>query len=194
MNDFISKRIPASRLRVTVFGGSKPRPNEPAYEQAYQLGKLLGTAGYAVLTGGYIGTMEAVSLGVAETGGHVIGVTCDEIEAWRPVTPNPWVMQENRFPTLNQRLNALIQDCEAAIALPGGIGTLAEIAVMWSQLQTGASKPKPLILVGLGWQATLDAFYQTLGDYIADKDRGWVQIASGATHAFHLLQASLESR
>lgn len=179
---------------VTVFGGSKPRPGEPEYQQAYQLGKLLGTAGYTVLTGGYIGTMEAVSRGAAETGGHVIGVTCDEIEAWRPVAPNPWVMQENRFPTLNQRLMALIQDCDVAIALPGGIGTLAEIAIMWSELQTGASAPKPLILVGLGWQQTLDAFYQALGDYIAEKDRLWVQVVPDVTQAFHKLQTALGCR
>jgi predicted Rossmann-fold nucleotide-binding protein len=155
---------------------------------------MLGTAGYTVLTGGYIGTMEAVSRGAVEAGGHVIGVTCDEIEAWRPVNPNPWVLQENRFPTLNQRLNALIQDCEAAIALPGGIGTLAEIAVMWSQLQTGASTPKPLILIGRGWQATLDAFYQSLGLYIAEKDRMWVQMAPDVTQGFRLLQAAQDPR
>jgi len=194
MSEFNSQQSQISGLRVTVFGGSKPRPNEPEYEQAYQLGKYLGAAGYTVLTGGYIGTMEAVSRGAAESGGHVIGVTCDEIEAWRPVKPNPWVMQENRFPTLNQRLNALIQDCEAAIALPGGIGTLAEIAVMWSQLQTAASAPKPLVLVGLGWQQTLDAFYQGLGDYIADKDRQWVQMAPDVTQAFRQLQVALGSR
>ena len=47
--------------RVTVFGGSLPKPGEPAYRNAYELGKLLGAAGFAVLTGGYIGTMEAVS-------------------------------------------------------------------------------------------------------------------------------------
>jgi hypothetical protein len=103
--------------RVTVFGGSNP--GERDYEQALQLGRLLGLAGCTVLTGGYIGTMEAVSRGAAEGGGHVVGVTCDEIEAWRPVRPNPWVQEEMRYPTLRQRLFALIENCDAAIALPG---------------------------------------------------------------------------
>jgi len=76
-------------LKVTVFGGS--RPDEAGYQQALQLGRLLGQAGYAVLTGGYIGTMEAVSRGAAEAGGHVIGVTCEDIEQWRKVNPNRWV-------------------------------------------------------------------------------------------------------
>ncbi len=194
MNKNHNQQNPLPGLRVTVFGGSKPKPGDPEYQQAYQLGKLLGGAGYTVLTGGYIGTMEAVSRGVAEEGGYVVGVTCDEIEIWRPVAPNPWVMQENRFPTLNQRLNDLIQGCEAAIALPGGIGTLAEIAVMWSQLQTGSSSPKPLILVGPGWESTLGAFYQALGAYIAEKDRSWVQIVPDVTQAFNQLAADLGSR
>ena len=93
-------------MQVTVFGGSEPRPGEPAYEEAFRLGRMIGQKGYTVLTGGYVGTMEAVSRGAAEAGGHVIGVTCDEIEAWRPVRPNAWVQEERRFPSLRQRLNA----------------------------------------------------------------------------------------
>lgn len=174
--------------RITVFGGSKPTPGEPAYEEALQLGRLLGRAGFTVLTGGYIGTMEAVSRGVAEAGGHVIGVTCDEIEAWRPVLPNPWVQEEMRYPTLRQRLYALIDNCDAALALPGGIGTLAEIAIMWSQLQTGAAAPRPLILIGAGWQATLEAFYDTLGEYTAEKHRHLLTLAPNVETAFQILQ------
>ena len=61
---------------VTIFGGSEPHAGEPAYEEARRLGELLAAAGFTVLTGGYIGTMEAVSRGANETGGHVIGITC----------------------------------------------------------------------------------------------------------------------
>lgn len=164
-------------LRVTVFGGSKPRAGEPAYEQAQNLGGLLASAGYTVLTGGYIGAMEAVSRGAAEAGGHVIGVTCDEIESWRPVRPNRWVLEEMRYPTVRQRLYALIDNCDAALALPGGIGTLAEVAVAWSQLQVGASEPRPLIVIGEGWKNTFATFYETLGDYVALPDRAWLQFA-----------------
>jgi uncharacterized protein (TIGR00730 family) len=171
-------------FRVTVFGGSTPRPGEPAYQEAYQFGKLLGNAGYTVLTGGYIGTMEAVSRGTAECGGHVIGVTCDEIEAWRPTKPNSWVQQEMRFPTLKQRLYALIEECDAAIALPGGIGTLAEITVMWSQLQVGAGKPRPLILVGDGWEKMIQVLFDHLGAYVLNKYRNLVVLVPDTHEAF----------
>ena len=83
--------------QITVFGSSKPQPGDRDYDQALSLGKMLGQAGYTVLTGGYIGTMEAISRGAAEYGGYVIGVTCDEIESWRPVKPNSWIHQEKRF-------------------------------------------------------------------------------------------------
>ena len=155
--------------RVTVFGGA--RTPEAAYQQALKLGELLGEAGYTVLTGGYIGSMEAVSRGAAEKGAHVIGVTCEEIEAWRKFGPNAWVQEEMRFKTLNERLFALIENCDAALALPGGPGTLAEIAMMWNKLITGGLSPRPLILIGEGWQATFDQFYATLGVFTPEEQR-----------------------
>jgi uncharacterized protein (TIGR00730 family) len=178
-------------LRVTVFGGSHPKPGEPAYEEALQLGRLIGLAGYTILTGGYIGTMEAVSRGAAEAGGHVIGVTCDEIESWRPGKANPWVQEEMRYPNLEQRLFALIEECEAAIALPGGVGTLAEIAMMWSQMQVFATAPRPLILVGDGWQTMMSVFYALLGNYVPEKSRALVTFSSDVEDAFQRLQSML---
>ena len=174
-------------MRVTVFGGSQPRPGEPAYEEALQLGLLLGRAGHTVLTGGYIGTMEAVSCGAAETGGHVVGVTCDEIESWRPVLPNRWVKEQMRYPTLRQRLFALIENCDAAVVLPGGIGTLAELAEMWSHLQTGAISPRPLILVGPGWKAVMDQFLSTFPSYIPERHRRWLSFAPDVASAVRML-------
>ncbi len=179
--------------RITVFGGSKPKPGEAAYQQAVALGASLGKQGYTVLTGGYIGTMEAVSRGAAEAGGHVIGVTCDEIEAWRDVGPNPWVQEEMRFETLRQRLYALIEACDAALALPGGIGTLAEVAVMWSQLQTGATSPRPLILLGSGWERTFEAFYANLGSYVAKRDRKLISFAPDVDSVVVTLKSLLQS-
>jgi uncharacterized protein (TIGR00725 family) len=175
-------------MRVTVFGGASPKPGSPAYDQALQLGRLLGQAGHTVLTGGYIGTMEAVSYGAAQAGAHVIGVTCDEIEAWRPVNRNPWVMEELRFPTLRNRLFALIENCEAALALPGGPGTMAEIAMMWNHLLTGAISPRLLILIGPGWLVTFNAFFAALGDYVPEEHRRWLSFVPDAEAAVRALE------
>ncbi len=175
-------------MRITVFGGSKPKPGETAYEEALTLGRLLGAAGHTVLTGGYIGVMEAVSRGTAESGGHVIGVTCAEIETWRGIRPNPWVQEEIRRATLNERLRTLIENCEAAIALPGGIGTLTEVSLMWSQMQIRAISPRPLLLVGEGWQRTFETFFASLGAYVAPSDRALLTFVPDVTAAAESLR------
>jgi uncharacterized protein (TIGR00730 family) len=177
-------------LRITVFCGARPRPGEAAYEQAYLLGQLLGAAGHMVLTGGYIGAMEAVSRGAAEAGGHVIGITCDEIEAWRGVRCNPYVMEEIRYPTLRERLGALIDGCDAAFALPGGAGTLTEISLMWNMLITRAVAPKPLVLIGPAWEAVFSGFFLRLGEYVIERDREWLVFAPDIKTAIEKLPVS----
>lgn len=164
-------------MNISVFGGSQPHPGDASYQQAYDLGKRLAQAGHAVLTGGYIGTMEAVSRGAAEAGGHVVGVTCAEIEDWRKVKANPWVKEERHFNTLRERLGELIDGCDGAIALPGGPGTLVEISLTWNLLIVQALPPRPLILIGDGWQKVMDTFLQNLGTYIAEHDRVWLRFA-----------------
>jgi len=175
-------------LRITVFGGSQPRPGDPAYIEAYQLGTLLGKQGWTVLTGGYIGTMEAVSRGAAEHGGHVVGVTCEDIERWRPVKPNQWVMEERRFSTLRDRLNGLIDGCDAAVALPGGVGTFTEIALTWNQLLTSAITPRPLILLGSGWKKIVETFFMEMDSYIPGTQRSWVQFTQTPEGVVSLLK------
>jgi hypothetical protein len=178
--------------RITVFGGSRTAPGEYDYQQAYKLGKLLGQAGFAVLTGGYIGTMEAVSRGAAENGGHVIGVTCDQIEAWRPVRPNQWVLEEKRYETLRQRLDALINGCDAALALPGGPGTLTEIALTWNLLLTESIPARPLILIGPGWKETFRKFIETQSNYIPADQRRWLSFAPNVEGAIRDLISNIE--
>ena len=143
---------------ISVFGSSTPEPGSPAFEVAHEVGRLLAERGFAVATGGYCGTMTAVSRGAAEVGGHVIGVTSDQIERFRPLGPNEWLHEEIRFPTLQERLNYLVRQNDGMIVLPGGIGTLSEMALAWSYLQVGEMTPRPLALLGSLWRSTLNAF------------------------------------
>jgi len=175
-------------VKISVFGGARPEPGSDAYQQAYQLGSLLGKAGLTVLTGGYTGTMEATSRGANEHGGHVIGVTCNEIEAFRPTGPNTWVMEEWRCETLQERLDMLIEQCDAAIALPGGIGTLLEICLTWNRLAINALKPKPVILIGHAWQNVFETFITDLNEYISMEDREFIAYAPDPESALDLLK------
>jgi uncharacterized protein (TIGR00730 family) len=165
-------------MKVAVFGGANARPQDESYLQAVALGARLAKAGHIVMTGGYIGMMEAASRGAAEAGGHVIGVTCDEIESFRPMKPNPWVKEEWRFVTLSDRLMNLVNRCDAAIALPGGVGTLAEITILWNQVLIHAITPKPMILVGEGWKKTFECLFSTQDEYIAAHDRTMITFAA----------------
>jgi uncharacterized protein (TIGR00730 family) len=175
-------------MNISVFGGSKPKEGETAYSEAMELGKLLAQRGHTVLTGGYIGTMEAVSRGASEAGGHVIGVTCEDIEDWRGVRPNQWVKEERRCKTLNERLQALIDGCDAALVLPGGAGTLTEISLMWNLMIVESRHRSPLILVGSGWQSTFDQFFKGFDGYISASQKELLSFAEDVNTAVKMLE------
>ena len=155
-----------SRPTIAVFGSSRREADGPFYREAYELGGMLARAGYAVLSGGYGGSMEAVSRGAAEAGGHVIGVTCAIFD---PLPPNPWLTEEVKAPTLIDRLAAMLDRADGFVAVRGGIGTLSEVTLAWSLLQTRSLNGKPLVLLGADWQPVLDVFlaHTDLGRSIA---------------------------
>lgn len=172
---------------MTVFGGSHPAEGSSAYAEALELGRLLAAIGCTVLTGGYTGTMEAVSRGAAERGGHVVGVTCGEVERAYNRTANRWVQEEWKKETLLERLEALIRNCDVAMALPGGPGTLTEIALTWNLMIVGGLNRRPLILIGQAWRSVWDAFLEGLGEYIPDAQRELVLFAADPAAAVGLL-------
>lgn len=155
---------------ATVFGGSTPSEGDTAYLEARRLGEKLATAGWGVATGAYSGTMEAVSRGAMEAGGHTIGIGCERIETYRGAVRNQWVKEMRTYPTLRERAFELIRIGDALLALPGGVGTLSEIALSWSLLQTGEVDAKPLILIGPAWERMLAEFEAHAGGYYEERD------------------------
>lgn len=149
---------PSSTKIISVFGSSRPMPGSAAYEEARTVGALLARAGFAVATGGYAGTMAAVSDGAAGEGGHVIGVGSKQIERFRPGGLNQWVVEAIHYETLRERLMHLVVFNDGMIALPGGVGTLSEMALAWSFLQVGEVQARPLVLLGDIWKHTMEAF------------------------------------
>lgn len=151
---------------IAVFGSSRCAEQSEQYRQAYELGRILAQAGYVVLNGGYNGSMAAVSRGAREAGGRVIGVTCAVFD---PLPANPWLTEEIKAPTLLARLATMMARADGFVAVRGGIGTLSEVTLAWSLLQTRSMNGKPLVLLGADWQPLLDAFlsYTDLGRTIA---------------------------
>lgn len=175
-------------MNITVFGGAQPKEGSAAYEEARELGRMLAERGYIVSTGGYMGTMEAVSRGASEAGGHVVGVTCQDIEDWRGSKVNAWVKEEIKKQTLIERLKFIIENCDAAIALPGGAGTLTEISLMWNLMIVESLPPRPLILVGSGWQSTFDQFFKEFESYMPMRQQELIYFAKDVKTAVKLLE------
>jgi predicted Rossmann-fold nucleotide-binding protein len=133
--------------------------------------------------------MEAVSRGASEAGGHVIGVTCEEIERWRKSGANRWVKEEWRKKTLIERLQALVEGCDAAFALPGGPGTLTEISLMWNLMIVESLHRRPLILIGDGWQSVFDQVFTQLDTYTSAQQRELLSFAKDIHTAVNQLES-----
>jgi uncharacterized protein (TIGR00730 family) len=177
----------AQTMVIAVFGAAFLPEDGRAYRIAFALGGRLAKQGWAVATGGYGGTMEAVSRGAAEAGGHTIGVTCETLSRTGRRT-NAWVREEIRCETIRERLVTLVRRADAAIALDGGIGTLAEITFCWVQIQTGELSPRPLIVIGPVWRETLDAFFRSADGYVKDSDRAIIRFAASPLEAVRMIQ------
>lgn len=136
-------------LIVTVFGSSRPRENDAEYGEARLLGRLLAEKGFAVCSGAYGGTMEAVSRGAKDAGGKTYGVTAD---AFATAKANAWVDVEVRVATWQERLFELIRLADGFVACKGGTGTLAELAVVWEMMNKSVMAAKPLVALGEFWQ------------------------------------------
>jgi len=139
---------------VTIFGTGRARPGEAAFKLAHETGMLLAQAGFSIANGGYGGTMLAAAKGAAEAGGEVIGVTCS---AFGSSKANEYVTREIVTHSLDERLEMLVELGRAYVVLPGGTGTLLELAKVWELKNKGFLKTdRPIILVGGFWKSLVD--------------------------------------
>lgn len=181
-----SHRARENQPIVTVFGSSLPQEGEPAYQEAYEVGRRLAAEGYVLCNGGTGGTMRAAARGAREAGGRTIGITMDIYIGDRP---NTWLDEEVRVGDLFVRLQRLILPASGFICLRGGSGTLAEWALTWTLLSSGLIPPVPLVLLGEEWNALLE----TVRAGMINRERDWqfVQVARDIDEAFALLRAGV---
>jgi uncharacterized protein (TIGR00730 family) len=174
---------------VTIFGGSRVEPDSAEYVAAERLGRALAERGFSVVTGGYHGTMEAVSRGARAGGGHVIGVTVEVIAKNFERLPNAFLDQEVRTAALLERIDRMVELGAAYVVLPGGSGTLAELGIVWNLALLGALHGKPIVVVGLGWERVLRTMVQEL--HTIDFDLGFLRFAKDVDEAVAVLANSL---
>ncbi|WP_132991834.1 TIGR00730 family Rossman fold protein [Gordonia zhaorongruii] len=147
---------------VTVFGSARVKPGTPRYSQAVELGRLLGEAGFAVITGGGPGAMEATNRGAFEAGAESIGLN---IELPFEQHQNPWLTLSMNFRYFFVRKTMFVKYAQAFVCLPGGLGTLDEFFEAVTLVQTRKVLRFPIVLVGREyWGPLLDWIRTTLVD------------------------------
>jgi len=169
---------------ITVFGTGRVKTGAPAYVLAEQVGRALARAGFAIANGGYRGTMHATAQGAAAAGGTVIGVTCS---AFKSSVANEYVTRTIVACSLEERLQTLVELGRGYVVLPGGTGTLLELAMVWELKNKGfLDRGKPLVLAG--------DFWRPLVDLMARDDPGCTRhlaFAEGAEQVADLLRKAL---
>ena len=148
-------------------------------------------AGYAVITGGYQGTMEAASKGAAEAGGVAIGVTAPPLFPGRHGA-NRYVTELIETTTIPERIGVMVERASGALALPGSIGTATELLVVWNinhitRENDGSSLPT--VAIGPGWDAVRKAIVSEVGARADD-----IHVAETADKGVTWLLARLKNR
>jgi len=130
---------------VTVFGSARTKRDHPEYQQGRELGAALAKAGFAVMTGGGPGTMEAVNRGCSDAGGLSVGLG---IELPFEQGLNPWVDLGINFRYFFARKTMFVKYSQAFVCLPGGFGTLDELFEALTLVQTKKVTKFPVVLLG----------------------------------------------
>jgi uncharacterized protein (TIGR00725 family) len=146
---------------ITIFGTGRADPGDEVFELAYEIGKALAQAGYTIANGGYGGTMLAAAKGSNQAGGEVIGVTSRIFKS----KVNEYVTKEISTSNLDERLKKLVEIGDSYIVLPGGTGTLLELAMVWELKNKGfLIGDKSIIIVGDFWCDLLDTIAKDNAD------------------------------
>jgi uncharacterized protein (TIGR00730 family) len=143
---------------VSVFGSARAKPGSQDYTRAEQIGAGLAKAGYAVITGGGPGVMEAANKGAASAGGVSVGLG---IELPMEQGLNEYVEIGLEFRYFFVRKTVFVKYSQAFVVLPGGFGTLDELFEAVTLVQTGKITTFPIVLVG-------SAYWQGLRNWIND--------------------------
>jgi uncharacterized protein (TIGR00730 family) len=132
---------------ITIFGSSLPQSGEPDYEEAYLLGKMLARKGFNICSGGAQGIMDAVSKGAVEEGKEAIGITVSMFNS----PSSKYLTKEVKCDTLFNRIDNLVEYGDGFIILPGGTGTLLELAIIWEMFNKEVIAEKPSACLGDLW-------------------------------------------
>lgn len=182
-----------TKNEVTFFGSARLKPGTKLYKQAEELAYKLGKAGYAVISGGGPGIMEAANKGAKEAGADSIGIN---IQLPTEQRINKYVTRGKGFHYFFTRKVMLAASAQAYIFFPGGFGTMDEFFEMITLIQTGKVENLPVVCFGSEYWKPLDKFItsQLRDNYktIAPKDSKIYKIVDSVDEAVKIVKTSKE--
>ncbi|WP_153410608.1 LOG family protein [Nocardia macrotermitis] len=179
---------------VTVFGSARTPVDHPEYQAARAIGDALSRAGFAVITGGGPGVMEAANRGAHEAGGFSIGLG---IELPMEQGLNEWVDLGINFRYFFARKTMFVKYSQAFICLPGGFGTLDELFEALTLVQTHKITRFPIILFGTRyWSGLVDWLHDSLlgSGKISPGDLSLVQVTDSVEQVVDIVVRAAEGR
>ncbi len=175
---------------IGVFGSARTTPDHPFYAIAEEVGRKLAQAGFAVITGGGPGAMEAANKGASEAGGVSVGLG---IELPFETGLNQWVDKGINFRYFFARKTMFVKYAQGFVVLPGGLGTFDELFEALTLSQTGKITSFPVVLVGTAyWQGLVDWLRHTVlaEGKIAEADLDMLTLTDDVDEAVRLMVES----
>jgi hypothetical protein len=162
-----TERLSEIRPAVSIFGSARLKEDSPIYRQTVEIARKLSDAGFAVISGGGPGAMEAANRGAFDGRSPSVGLN---IELPREQHGNPYQDISLRFRHFFARKVAFVKYAAAYVVMPGGFGTLDELTEALTLIQTGKGRRIPIVLVGSSfWRGLLDWMRERLvGDGMID--------------------------
>ncbi|MCL2482683.1 MAG: TIGR00730 family Rossman fold protein [Propionibacteriaceae bacterium] len=174
---------------ISVFGSARATPDQPMYTMAYEIGQRLAAEGYAVITGGGPGAMEAANRGAFEAGGTSIGLG---IELPFEQSLNPYLTLGITFRYFFARKTMFVKYAQGFVVMPGGFGTLDELFEALVLTQTGKVTRFPIVLVGRDfWTGMIDWLKDRVlaEDYITAADVDQIPVTDDLDEVVDIITA-----
>ena len=196
MAEFIesAERLAELRPAVSIFGSARTTPDNPMYGLCVDIARRLSDEGFAVISGGGPGIMEAANKGAFEGRSPSVGLN---IELPHEQKSNAWQDISLSFRHFFARKVAFVKYADAYVVLPGGFGTLDEMSEVLTLMQTGKSRRIPVILVGtVFWRGLLNWFREQMvpNGMINASDLDLVQLIDEPANIVDAIFAFYEAR
>jgi hypothetical protein len=179
---------------VTFFGSARTKPDSHSYKEARKLAKMLGEAGFTIITGGGPGIMEAGNRGATDAGAVSVGLN---IQLPKEQRINPFVKKFKGFYYFFTRKVMLSASAQAYVYFPGGFGTMDEMFELLVLIQTNKMMKLPIVLVGKKfWDGLFKWVRESMmsDGYIGEEDLKIFTIVDSAEEAFAIVSKSRERK